>query len=174
MADNLLESQGKILAWEGKKPLYQADFDIKWKNVSESDLLKHHKEYKSQFQSGSYSGKRGSVYLTKRMPQKFNLSTKHGISKIHLAFHSAKSLETELSNRKISYKPIELKLPITKRDGLKTQTNIFQSLLKNVNKLGPALKFSGKLLPVIGPLLQITEMKKQYEGLMKPKEPTIY
>ena len=38
---------------------------------------------------------------------------------------------------------------------------------------GPALKFSGKLLPVVGPLLQIREMKKQYEGLMEQKKPTI-
>ena len=175
MVDSLLESQGKILAWDGKKPLYQADFDIKWKNTSTDKLLSEHNQYKSRFQQGAYSGNRGSMFLTKRMPQKFSRNMKHGTSLIHSAFHNAKALENELSNRKIDFKPIELKLPITKKvSKFKTETNIFKSLLSNVKKLGPALKGAGKVLPIVGPLLQIKEMKKQYEGLMEPKEPPIY
>ena len=175
MVDSLLESQGKVLAWDGKKPLYQADFDIKWKNTLDADLIKQHGEYKSRFQQGAYSGNRGSMFLTKRMPQKFSRNMKHGASLIHMAFHNAKAVENELANRKIDFKPIELKLPITKKvSKFKTETNIFKSLLRNVKKLGPALKGTGKILPIVGPLLQIREMKKQYEGLMEPKEPTIY
>ena len=180
MVDSLLESQGKILAWDGKKPLYQADFDIKWKNTSTDELLKLHKNIKGSLEpGGAKSGFRSQIFLTKRMPQKLSTGIRQvstqNISFYHSAFHSAKALETELANRKIDFKPIELEISTQKKVGkFKTKTNVIKTLLSNVKKLGPALKGTGKILPIVGPLLQIREMKKQYEGLMEPKEPTIY
>ena len=176
MVDSLLESQGKILGWDGKKPLYQSHYDKLWKNTPTDKLSMLHGQYKSSFEGGTYSGVR-STHLAKNMPQKFRVGSIviGQTNSTHRAFHSAKALEKELANRKIDFKPIELKVPITKKvSKFKTETNIFKSLLSNVKKLGPALKGTGKILPTVGPLLQIKEMKKQYEGLMEPKEPTIY
>ena len=180
MVDSLLESQGKILGWDGRTPLYQSHYDNLWKNTPTDKLSMLHGQYKSSFEGGTYGGVR-SMHLAKRMPQKFRVGSIviGQTNSTHRAFHSAKALEKELANRKIDFKPIELKLPITKKvSKFKTETNIFKSLLSNVKKLGPALKgtssFSGKVLPIVGPLLQIKEMKKQYEGLMEPKEPPIY
>ena len=177
MVDSLLESQGKILSWNiDGKPYYQSDFDIKWKNTLDADLVKQHGEYKSRFQSGAYASGSRIAVLTKRMPQNFNITKYKAIDNtIHTAFHNAKALEKELANRKIDFKPIELKIPVREKvSKFKTKTNIIKTLLGNIKKLGPALKGTGKILPIVGPLLQIKEMKKQYEGLMEPKEPTIY
>ena len=181
MVDSLLESQGKILAWNiDGKPYYQSDFGIKWKNTLDADLIKQHGEYKSRFQSGAYASGSRIAVLTNSMPQNFNITKYKAIDNtIHMAFHNAKALEKELINRGIKFNPIELKIPVREKvSKFKTKTNIIKTLLSNVKKLGPVLKgtssFSGKVLPIVGPLLQIREMKKQYESLMEPREPTIY
>ena len=144
----------KILSWNiDGKPYYQSDFDIKWKNTPDVDLVKQHGEYKSRFQQGAYSSGSRIAVLTNRMPQNFNITKYKAIdSTIHTAFHNAKALEKELANRKIDFKPIELKIPVRENvSKFKTKTNIIKTLLSNVKKLGPALK-NIKGLSVLGPL----------------------
>ena len=144
----------KVLSWAFRKPLYQSHYDNLWKNTSTDKLLIQHGAYKHKFgPDGALSGLR-SVPLTESISQKVGAGSVEIGQKntTHSAFHSAKALEKELTNRKIDFKPIELRIPVKENvSKFKTKTNVIKTLLSNVKKLGPALK-NIKGLSVLGPL----------------------